>query len=184
MYIYHQSLLWDKQAPIIRLRLKLSPPSVAYMHQWIGSTLVQIMACRLFDAKPLSKPMLDYCQLALRKNFSETLVKNWTFSFRKMHLIMPSAKCRPFCPWEYELTLSLLAPDYSTEAKSIPCFLITWTLSSPGHQQPRYWLGLNRGVLVQNGESQQIVMFSVWGCDIRKVNTYLIFCGEIQRMKC
>ena len=32
------------------------------MCQWIGSTLVQIMACRLFGTKPLSKPMLGYCQ--------------------------------------------------------------------------------------------------------------------------
>ena len=40
-----------------------SPPSAAYMPQWVGSALVQIMACRLFDAKPLSKPMLGYCQL-------------------------------------------------------------------------------------------------------------------------
>ena len=39
------------------------PPSAAYMHQWFGSALVQIMACRLFGAKPLSKPMLGYCQL-------------------------------------------------------------------------------------------------------------------------
>ena len=40
-----------------------SPPSAAYMRQWIGPALVQIMPCRLFGAKPLSKPMLDYCQL-------------------------------------------------------------------------------------------------------------------------
>ena len=38
-----------------------SPPSGAYMHQWIGSALV--MACRQFGAKLLSKPMLAYCQL-------------------------------------------------------------------------------------------------------------------------
>ena len=37
-----------------------SPPSAAYMCQWIGSTLVQKMVCRLFGAKPLSKPMLAY----------------------------------------------------------------------------------------------------------------------------
>ena len=42
------------------IRLKSSPPSVAYMRQWIMSALVQIMACRLFGAKPLSKPMLGY----------------------------------------------------------------------------------------------------------------------------
>ena len=37
--------------------------SAAYVRQWIGSELVKIMACRLFGAKPLSKPMLGYCQL-------------------------------------------------------------------------------------------------------------------------
>ena len=39
-----------------------SPPSAAYLRQWIGSALVKIMACRLFGAKP-SKPILGYCQL-------------------------------------------------------------------------------------------------------------------------
>ena len=33
------------------------------MPQWIGAALVEVMACRLLDAKPLSKPMLGYCQL-------------------------------------------------------------------------------------------------------------------------
>ena len=33
------------------------------MRQWIRSALVQIVARRLFGAKPLSKPMLSYCQL-------------------------------------------------------------------------------------------------------------------------
>ena len=45
-----------------------APPSTAYMHQWFWSALVQIMACRLFGAKPLSKPMLGYCQLAIRSS--------------------------------------------------------------------------------------------------------------------
>ena len=38
-----------------------SPPSATYMCQWIRSALDQIMACCLFGAKPLSKPMLGYC---------------------------------------------------------------------------------------------------------------------------
>ena len=29
-----------------------SPPCATYMHQWIGSVLVQIMVCRLFGTKP------------------------------------------------------------------------------------------------------------------------------------
>ena len=44
------------------MKLYLWPPSAAYhMNQWIGSALAQIMACHLFSAKPLSKPMLRYC---------------------------------------------------------------------------------------------------------------------------
>ena len=43
---------------------KSSPPSAVYVRQWIVSALVQIMACRLFGVKPLSKPILGYCQLA------------------------------------------------------------------------------------------------------------------------
>ena len=39
------------------------PLSSAYMCQWIGSALVQIMACHLFRVKPSYKPMLVYCQL-------------------------------------------------------------------------------------------------------------------------
>ena len=35
-------------------------PSDAYVRQWNGSALVQIMACRLVVAKPLSEPVLKY----------------------------------------------------------------------------------------------------------------------------
>ena len=43
----------------------LTPPSpnATYMRQWIGPALVHILACRLFGSKPLSKPMVGYCQL-------------------------------------------------------------------------------------------------------------------------
>ena len=47
-----------------------SPPSDAYMSQWIGPALVQIMACCLFDTKPLSEPMLRHCQLDLWEHAS------------------------------------------------------------------------------------------------------------------
>ena len=45
------------------LGVNSSPPSAAYMRPWAGSTLVQVMACRLFGAKPLPEPMLTFCQL-------------------------------------------------------------------------------------------------------------------------
>ena len=38
-----------------------SPLSIAYMRQWIKSTLAQIMACRLDGTKSLSERMLSYC---------------------------------------------------------------------------------------------------------------------------
>ena len=41
--------------------IKSSPPNAAYLHRWNGLALVQIMACRLFGAKPSSEPMLEYC---------------------------------------------------------------------------------------------------------------------------
>ena len=40
-----------------------SPLSAAYMRQWTGSTLVQVMACHLFGTKPLPEPTLAYCLL-------------------------------------------------------------------------------------------------------------------------
>ena len=36
-------------------------PSATYICQWTKSALVQMMACRLIGAKPLSKSMLEYC---------------------------------------------------------------------------------------------------------------------------
>ena len=39
------------------------PSGAAYMRQWTESSLVQVMACRLFGAKPLPEPMLVCCQL-------------------------------------------------------------------------------------------------------------------------
>ena len=53
-----------------------SPPSAAYMRQWIELALVQIMDCCLFGAKPLSKPMLCYIvnlmlRIKLEWNFNQ-----------------------------------------------------------------------------------------------------------------
>ena len=39
-----------------------SPPSAAYMRRWTGSSLFQVMAWRLFGAKPLYETMLVYYQ--------------------------------------------------------------------------------------------------------------------------
>ena len=44
-----------------------SSPSAAHMRQWTESSLVQVMSCRLFGAKPSPGPMLTYCQLDSRE---------------------------------------------------------------------------------------------------------------------
>ena len=57
------------------VQINSSPPSAAYMRQWIGSALVQIMACRLFGAKTLSKPVLDQNKkLFSHENAPESIV--------------------------------------------------------------------------------------------------------------
>ena len=45
-------------------------PSDAYMRRWTVSSFVQIMACRLDGAKPLTEPMLTYCQLDRKEQYS------------------------------------------------------------------------------------------------------------------
>ena len=62
------------------------------MRRSTGSSLVHIMACRLFGTKLLSEPMLEYCLF-----FFEILIGIQTFSFKKLHLKTSSAKLRLFC---------------------------------------------------------------------------------------
>ena len=81
-------------------------PSDAYMRQFNMPTLVEIMACRLFGAKPLSEPMLPYCQLDPKEHiFNEILTKIPKFSFKKILLKMSTTKWLPFC-----LGLNVLKP--------------------------------------------------------------------------
>ena len=89
----------------------------AYMQ--IGSPLVQIMACHLFGAKPLSKPMLGYYQPS-GTNFSEIWIAIKTFSFTKMHLKILSAKRQPFCLRLHVLTsLKEWYNQYHQQSRSV-----------------------------------------------------------------
>ena len=74
------------------------PPSAAYMRQWIGSALVQVMASRLLGAKPLSKPVLGYCQL---DPWEQTSVKFELkiFSFINIHEILFKIVCEIAAIW-------------------------------------------------------------------------------------
>ena len=91
-----QQLWWHDSSHLITMR-----PSAAYMRQWPGSALVQIMACRLFGAMPLSELMLACCQL---DSWEQISVKcKWEFYHfhsRKCIWNCRLPKWWPFCPGE------------------------------------------------------------------------------------
>ena len=62
----------------------------AYMRPNNIPTLVQIMACRLFGAKPLSEPMQAYCQVEPKEHIS---VKYYS-KFKGFHSRKCTQKCR------------------------------------------------------------------------------------------
>ena len=124
------SLIW-----VWKLLFNSSPPSATYIRQWIGSTLVQIMACCcLFGAKPLSESILvmpnnhgykavvlGYCQLDPWEQTSVKFQSNYkTFHSRKCiwkHCLWEGAilfrgdelRWQPYLPGDNELTLQVLA---------------------------------------------------------------------------
>ena len=89
------------------------PPSAAYIRQWTGSALVQVMACRLFGAKPLPEPMLAYCQLDSWEQISVKFESEFHhFHSRKCIWNCGLSKWQPFCPGGDELSVkwNLLLP--------------------------------------------------------------------------
>ena len=93
--------------PLLYLRLTRLP-LVPYMRQWIGSALAQIMACRLFGAKPLSKPMLGYCQLDCQEQTSVKIESEfYHFHSRKCIWKCHLPEWRPFCPGGDELSQAM-----------------------------------------------------------------------------
>ena len=81
-----------------------SPLSATYMHQWIGSSLVKVMASRLFGAKPLPEPMLDYCQLDSWEQVSVKFESEFDhFHSRKCIWKCSLLKWQPYCPGGDEL---------------------------------------------------------------------------------
>ena len=81
------------------------PPSAAYMRRWTGPSLVQVMACRLFGAKPLPEPKLANFQLDSWEQISvKFLLKFHHFYLRKCIWMCRLPKWRPFWPGGDELT--------------------------------------------------------------------------------
>ena len=58
--------------------------------------------------KPLSKPMLTYCQLDPKEHIAMKIsFEIQIFTFKKMPLNMSSAKWRPFCPGEMTSAIAM-----------------------------------------------------------------------------
>ena len=71
----------------VRFMINSSTNAAAYMRQGIVSALVQVMACRLYGAKPLPIAMLCYCELdPIGTNVGEIRIRIQSFSSTKIHL--------------------------------------------------------------------------------------------------
>ena len=89
--------------------VNLSPTSASYMRRWTGSTLVQVMACRLFGTKPLLKAMLSYNQFNSREQISLKFESEFYHSIsRKFILNVSSVKMAAILSRADEL---IYAPD-------------------------------------------------------------------------
>ena len=86
--------VYDRQ---ILVFLNSSSSSATYM--WTGSSLVQVMTCLLFGAKPLPGPMLAYCQLESWELISVKFESEFChFHSRKCLWKCCPPKWCPFCP--------------------------------------------------------------------------------------
>ena len=141
----HGATLWVQ---ILINVFNSSPSGAAYMRQGIGSALVQIMACGLYGAKPLSKPVLVYCQLNSVKgtNFSEIRNGILSFSFTKMHLKLSSAKMAAILSrgrWGHHYKiLTTDTPWLARKGMICKLFLVKWRKHDDvikWKHFPRYW---------------------------------------------
>ena len=81
-----------------------SLPGTAYMHQWTGSALIQVMAWRLFWRQAITWTNADLLSIGpFGANFNETLIEIQNFSLKKINFKMLPVKQWPFCPGGDEL---------------------------------------------------------------------------------
>ena len=96
---------WSAQDSKRNIGLTQPPPSPSaeFLRQWIGSALVQIMACRLVGASHYRNQIYLIVNWTLRNKLPWYLNQNTKISFTKMHLKISPAKWRPYSPGGDEL---------------------------------------------------------------------------------
>ena len=123
------------------------------------------MACGLIGTKPLSEPMLDYCQLDPCEYFNENLINVQQFSLKELHVKMSSAKWRPFC-----LGLNVLMAKYILEIMSN--YIAIPEQPSDATFVNMLWLQLQHGLVIASNiehvmklpiHSQTFTFY--WSCD-------------------
>ena len=90
-----------------------------------GSTLVQVMACRQFGAKPWPRPMLTYCHLdSLKQSSVKFEAKYKTFHSRKCILKCRIGNCSHFVQGKISLLLISIAgrSQVMTKSQNCQCF--------------------------------------------------------------
>ena len=78
--------------PLRGRRFNSSPPSAAYMRQWIGSALNQIMPFRRQAIIWTNAELLSIGPLGTFRNFNEIRIRIQNLPFMKMHLKTSSTK--------------------------------------------------------------------------------------------
>ena len=98
---YNKTIMFNvRQLPnhYINGSLNSLRPSYAYICQYNMPTMLQIMACHLFGAKPLSEPMLPYCQLDPKEHISVKSYLKFKVFIKGNALEMSSAKVAAILP--------------------------------------------------------------------------------------
>ena len=125
---WHHINIWSND-------INSSSPSAAYMRQLSGSALVRVMACRLFDAKPLLEPVLVYCQLDSWEQISVKFeLEFYHFHSRKCIWNCRLPKWQPFRPGRYEFRWLSTGMNYEflVKFRAASCWLNSWMLYSSG----------------------------------------------------
>ena len=123
-----------------------SPPSAAYLRQWSRSALVQIMTCRVFGAKPLSKLMLGSCYLNTYEQTSMKVRKIQNFPFTEVHLKMSSEKVTAILS-RGEMSWSIIFVDIDNECVNQEAHTCHWVEVIVAWQRNFVWFGRNRNTV-------------------------------------
>ena len=103
--------IWIETQPVSYKKMYLNIPTISDDHSVSGSmfyqcviwpSLVQIMACRLDDAKPISEPMLESCWWDPWEQNQRNFNSNWNIfiqenAFENIICEMASILSRPQC---------------------------------------------------------------------------------------